>query len=116
MNCANAPRYPREIKQKKILQNIACIIPLLLLSLICYGFPSFEDLDEPRDISPFGIFPESGGQETARRYPDIPKPPRKSRRKKSKNNSPRASSRSRSRSSSSSTADSFGVKDMQAEI
>ncbi|AQK40890.1 hypothetical protein ZEAMMB73_Zm00001d024237 [Zea mays] len=74
------------------------------------------DLDEPRDISPFGIFPESGGQETARRYPDIPKPPRKSRRKKSKNNSPRASSRSRSRSSSSSTADSFGVKDMQAEI
>ncbi|PWZ45179.1 CRIB domain-containing protein RIC7 [Zea mays] len=75
-----------------------------------------QDLDEPRDISPFGIFPESGGQETARRYPDIPKPPRKSRRKKSKNNSPRASSRSRSRSSSSSTADSFGVKDMQAEI
>ncbi|KAL6843099.1 hypothetical protein ACP4OV_026812 [Aristida adscensionis] len=79
-----------------------------------------QDFDEPRDISPFGIFPENTGQE-ATPYPDIPKPPRKSRRKKSKNDSPRASarssrsSRSRSKSSFSSSADGNDVSDMQPE-
>ncbi|KAG0522785.1 hypothetical protein BDA96_07G067500 [Sorghum bicolor] len=85
------------------------------------SWASSQDFEEPRDISPFGIFSESSVQETTQ-YPDIPKPPRKSRRKKSKNDSPRASarssrsSRSRSKSSFSSTADSIGVKDMQPEI
>ncbi|PUZ50390.1 hypothetical protein GQ55_6G055200 [Panicum hallii var. hallii] len=79
-----------------------------------------QDFDEPRDISPFGIFPENTSQE-ATPYPDIPKPPRKSR-KKSKTGSPRASarssrsSRSRSKSSFSSTADTIGASDRQPEI
>lgn len=82
---------------------------------------SFTDFDEPRDISPFGIFPENASRE-ATPYLDIPKPPRKSRRKKSKNDSPRASarssrsSRSRSKSSFSSTADNIGANDRQPEI
>ncbi|TVU43118.1 hypothetical protein EJB05_09559, partial [Eragrostis curvula] len=72
--------------------------------------------DEPRDISPFGIFPENANQE-ANPCPDIPKPPRKSRRKKSGNDSPRASarssrsSRSRSKSSFSSTTNNMGSSD-----
>ncbi|XP_062196735.1 CRIB domain-containing protein RIC10-like [Phragmites australis] len=80
-----------------------------------------QDFDEPRDISPFGIFPENTSQE-ATPYPDIPKPPRKSRRKKSKHDSPRVStrssrsSRSRSKSSVSSTAETIGVDGMQHEI
>ncbi|KAL6659408.1 hypothetical protein ACP70R_003448 [Stipagrostis hirtigluma subsp. patula] len=84
------------------------------------GTSTSQDFDEPRDISPFGIFPENTSQE-ATPYPDIPKPPKKSRRKKSKSDSPRASarssrsSRSRSKSSFSSTADIVNTDDRQPE-
>ncbi|KAK3121160.1 hypothetical protein QOZ80_8BG0647330 [Eleusine coracana subsp. coracana] len=79
-----------------------------------------QDFDEPRDISPFGIFPENTSHES-NSYPDIPKPPRKSRRKKSSNDSPRASarssrtSRSRSKASLSSAAENIGANDKQPE-
>ncbi|XP_072955121.1 CRIB domain-containing protein RIC10-like isoform X1 [Typha angustifolia] len=59
-----------------------------------------QDFDQPRDISPYGIFSESPYQEASPR-PDIPKAPKKTKRKKSKAaSSPTSSSRSsRSRAS-----------------
>ncbi|KAF8775091.1 hypothetical protein HU200_005143 [Digitaria exilis] len=112
---AASPSWMNDMKGSPDFSSLSSIGPSARTSW------TSQDFDEPRDISPFGIFSENTSQE-ATPYPEIPKPPRKSRRKKSKNDSPRASarssrsSRSRSKSSFSATADTIGANDIQPEI
>ncbi|KAJ3693625.1 hypothetical protein LUZ60_009105 [Juncus effusus] len=70
-----------------------------------------QDFDQPRDISPYGIFPENNNSEVP--TPAIPKPPKKQRRKKSKSkaSSPSSSARS-SRSSRSKDSFSSAIEDV----
>ncbi|CAO2164171.1 unnamed protein product [Urochloa humidicola] len=111
---SSSPSWMNDMKGSPDFSSLSSIGPSARTSW------ASQDFDEPRDISPYGIFPENSQESTP--YPDIPKPPRKSRRKKSKNDSPRASarssrsSRSRSKSSFSSTTENTGVNDIQPEI
>ncbi|KAG2577208.1 CRIB domain-containing protein RIC10 [Panicum virgatum] len=112
---AASPSWMNDMKGSPDFSSLSSIGPSARTSW------ASQDFEEPRDISPFGIFAENTGQE-ATPYPDIPNPPRKSR-KKSMTGSPRASarssrsSRSRSKSSfSSTTANTVGANDRQAEI
>ncbi|XP_020100553.1 CRIB domain-containing protein RIC10-like [Ananas comosus] len=81
-----------------------------------------QDFDQPRDISPFGIFPDSSAGTEASPCPDIPKAPtKKTKRRKSKTASPSTTTSSSSRSSRSSRSRaSFGTaiddaSEMQSE-
>ncbi|OAY79478.1 CRIB domain-containing protein RIC7, partial [Ananas comosus] len=83
---------------------------------------SSTTLNNPRDISPFGIFPDSSAGTEASPCPDIPKAPtKKTKRRKSKTASPSTTTSSSSRSSRSSRSRaSFGTaiddaSEMQSE-
>ncbi|OAY72465.1 CRIB domain-containing protein RIC7, partial [Ananas comosus] len=68
-----------------------------------YLIVTISDFDQSRDISPFGIFPDSSAGTEASPCPDIPKAPtKKTKRRKSKTASPSTTTSSSSRSSRSS--------------